>query len=179
MSHSASCRVCVPLGVHRGFHHPLVGEGVKHLHVAQVFVAIMAPNRVNLAYGNQHQTGMNVSLYAATSCAFWSVIVWTPVTRLTSDRNDTHMTPPAVHFRTKEPTVLRDGVTLDAAERVTRTPPAPHTEQNPWRTKALARWENTHHTLRTHNATCDHLLANEKLLYLIKSDYVISSCYKT
>lgn len=39
----------IPFGVHRRFHHPLVSEGVKHLHVSQVFVTIMAANSINLA----------------------------------------------------------------------------------------------------------------------------------
>lgn len=38
-----------PLGVHRRLHHPLVGEGVKHLHVAQMFIPIMAPDCIDLA----------------------------------------------------------------------------------------------------------------------------------
>lgn len=50
---------------------------------------------------------------------------------LTSYRYYTHVAPSAVHFWAKEPAVLSDGVALDAAKWVTRTPPATHTEQNP------------------------------------------------
>lgn len=53
------------------------------------------------------------------------------ITPLTSYRYYTHVTASAVHFRAKEPAVLSDGVALDAAKWVTRTPPATHTEQNP------------------------------------------------
>lgn len=49
---------------------------------------------------------------------------------LTSYRYYAHVTPSAVHFWAKKPAVLSDGVTLNAAKRVTRTAPATHTEQN-------------------------------------------------
>ena len=52
------------------------------------------------------------------------------MTPLTSYRYYAHVSPPAVHFRAKEPAVLSDGVALDAAKWGTRTPPAAHTEQN-------------------------------------------------
>lgn len=41
--------VYAPLGVHRRLHHPLVGEGVKHLHVTQMFIPIMTPHCIDLA----------------------------------------------------------------------------------------------------------------------------------
>lgn len=43
----------IPFGIHRRFHHPLVSEGVKHLHVSQVFITIMAPNSINFAWRKQ------------------------------------------------------------------------------------------------------------------------------
>lgn len=52
------------------------------------------------------------------------------ITPLTSYRYYPHVSSSAVHFRAKEPAVLSDGVALDAAKWVTRTPPAAHTEQN-------------------------------------------------
>lgn len=49
---------------------------------------------------------------------------------LTSYRYYTHVTPSAVHLGAEKPAVLSDGVALDAAKWVARTPPASHTEQN-------------------------------------------------
>lgn len=50
---------------------------------------------------------------------------------LTSYRYYTHMTASAVHLRAKEPAVLSNGVTLNAAKWVPGTASAAHTEQNP------------------------------------------------
>lgn len=69
-------------------------------------------------------------LFTFQCCLLLPVVLYR--TLLTSYRYYTHMTPPAVHFRAEKPAVLSDGVALDAAKWVTRSPPAPHTEQNPW-----------------------------------------------
>ena len=51
---------------------------------------------------------------------------------LTSDRYDADVASPAVHLGAEEPAVLRDGEALDAAERVARTAPAAHAEEDTW-----------------------------------------------
>lgn len=71
----------------------------------------------------------------------WRVII----TLLTSYRYHPHMATSAVHFRTKEPAVLSDGVTLDAAEWVTWSSTATNAEQNPWGTHLKGQNVNTHY----------------------------------
>ena len=52
---------------------------------------------------------------------------------ITSYRYDSNVPSSAVHLRSKEPAVLADGVTLDAAERVPGTASPADTEQHAWR----------------------------------------------
>lgn len=55
---SESLLSVIPFCVHGGFHHPLVGVWIKHLHVPEVLVAIMASNSINFPYKM-----MNVKFY--------------------------------------------------------------------------------------------------------------------
>lgn len=49
---------CAPFGIHGGFHHPLVGEWIKHLHIPQMFVTVMAADSIHFTCGRKETPNM-------------------------------------------------------------------------------------------------------------------------